>query len=102
MARTKKARTTKPRDRIELMRRMTGQRRDTAGDSPGTPNWRRIEALRERKALLEALREPGMDDPELDETIFFTAPEQARNFYSSTNLPVEEIVLEDELDEDLD
>lgn len=105
MARTRKARIADtPKDRISLMRQVSDQRRDSAEEGHKTPNWRRIEALRERRALLEALREPGMDEPELDETIFFPAPEQARAFYAASTIVVDEIEIDDGLDEteDLD
>lgn len=45
------------------------------------PSWRRIEALRERRALLAELADIGQESPEFGEDIFFHDDEALRRLY---------------------
>jgi len=61
------------------------------------PSWRRIEALRERRALLAELADIGQESPELGEDIFFHDDEELRRLYQ----PAAKLKKEDfEIDED--
>jgi hypothetical protein len=61
------------------------------------PSWRRIEALRERRALLSELADIGQESPDLGEDIFFHDDEELRRLYQ----PAAKIKKEDfEVDED--
>ena len=49
--------------------------------APAVPGWRRIEALKERRALKEALTDIWSEDPELDDDIFFPDTATAAAYY---------------------
>lgn len=62
------------------------------------PSWRRIEALRERRALLAELSDIGQERPELGDDIFFHDDEELRRLYQpATKLKKEDF----EIDEDV-
>jgi len=61
------------------------------------PSWRRIEALRERRALLAELADIGQESPILGEDIFFHDDEALRRLYQ----PAAKLKKEDfEIDEE--
>ena len=66
------------------------------------PSWRRIEALRERRALLAELSDIGQESPELGEDIFFHDDEALRRLYQpAARMRPEEFEIDsDDLDAD--
>ncbi len=61
------------------------------------PSWRRIEALRERRALLAELADIGQEHPDLGHDIFFHDDVELRRLYQ----PAAKLKKEDfEIDED--
>lgn len=58
------------------------------------PAWRRIEALKERRQLKEALTDIWADDPDFDEGMFAIDGESVSSYYRKGAL--------DDLDADLD
>jgi len=57
------------------------------------PTWRRIEALREKRALKAALADIWSDDPDVDEVLF--GPEYDDGFYISPDDVDEETLLQE-------
>lgn len=71
----------KARNRLALIREI-GDRSRQGGHSPGAiPSWRRIEMLRERRALMAALDDPltGLQAP--DEQIFLADSLEAGRYF---------------------
>ena len=88
-----------PPNRLETLRRIAENARRT-GERPASsiPSWRRIEMLRERRALMEALDDPLEEHPEPDENIFLSESEQAERFFTPGSPDLDENV--PEIDED--
>lgn len=64
------------------------------------PAWRRIEALKERRALKEALTDIWSDDPELDDDMFFPGDEEATAYYRQGAAGVEAELADESSDSD--
>ncbi len=65
------------------------------------PSWRQVEALRERRALKAALADIWSEDPDLDESIFFTESPESRRFYQRpASLKAEDFEVDDDLEPD--
>lgn len=77
----------KARNRLALIREI-GDRSRQGGHSPGAiPSWRRIEMLRERRALMAALDDPltGLQAP--DEQIFLADSLEAGRYFMAGEAP---------------
>lgn len=77
----------KVRSRLALIR-AAGERAGRAGGG-GTsiPNWRRIEMLRERRALLAALDDPLTGPQVPDEQIFLADSDEAGRYFMAGQMP---------------
>lgn len=65
------------------------------------PSWRRIEALRERRALLAELADIGQESPDLGDDIFFHDDEELRRLYQpAVKLKKEDFDIDDDVDDD--
>ncbi|GAB4190154.1 MAG: hypothetical protein Tsb002_17910 [Wenzhouxiangellaceae bacterium] len=72
-----------PAVRRKMSSSVSGDAAIAGAVSRQVPGWRRIEALRERRALKEALTDIWSDDPDLDEDIFFPDDESSAIYAAS-------------------
>lgn len=82
----------------------SGQARRVAGQKPRddspVASWRQVEALRERQALKKELSDIWSEDPELDDSIFFSDKESKAFYQRATKLKNEDFEINEDDDPD--